>query len=321
MWPLSVLSARAVAIALFVVLLVGGLAGGIRLLPWVFAPEVPALLAVPFGKLLLGQALDAAVAVGLPVGLAVAASRFVERGEARALHALGVSPLRLLWPVLLLVVMVAGLHTACSVMLRSPAPGHFMGDLLAQGRAACAAAGALRRVEVPLAGVTWLCFDAGPRLVGRVPGVGAEVWFSAASVRPSGDLRQIELSELQLGARLGTHRVSLRSGGARLFGLPAWGSRSGPSEGPWRSVRLGLAAGALSVVVASATLARPRAAPLRAAAAAAAGATVLLVLLRRLEPHFAAVPAAVLASVLAFALAFASRTARESPEVARPTGR
>src|SRR5262245_5897702 len=89
------LGARSIAAALLataVVLAVGFGAGLIRLLPWLFGPEFPFELAVPFAPAVAARSTETAFLLGPAVGFALAAAGFVDRGEARALEALGVSP-------------------------------------------------------------------------------------------------------------------------------------------------------------------------------------------------------------------------------------
>ena len=65
-------------------------AGLVRLLPWLLSPEVPLRVALPFAKALTAVAIETAFFVGVPIGFCFAAAQSVERGEARALFALGV---------------------------------------------------------------------------------------------------------------------------------------------------------------------------------------------------------------------------------------
>jgi hypothetical protein len=87
--------------------------------------------------------------------------------------------------------------------------------------------------------VTWLCFSDGPRLVGRLPGVGHESWFSATSLEPAADLSELSLRDLSLAMALGSGRSTLRAAEARVVGLPSWGAPRAPRK-VLDALRLGL---------------------------------------------------------------------------------
>ncbi|MFO0571355.1 MAG: hypothetical protein U0263_37345 [Polyangiaceae bacterium] len=92
------LGRRALGAALgsVIILALFGLAAGlVRLLPWLVSPEVPLDVSLPFARALGAGATEMAFLIGAPLGTALAVARFVERGEARALHALGVTPARI----------------------------------------------------------------------------------------------------------------------------------------------------------------------------------------------------------------------------------
>ncbi|GMV16735.1 MAG: hypothetical protein HS104_28430 [Polyangiaceae bacterium] len=216
------------ALSMLVVLALGIAAGTVRLLPWLFAPEVPLEVALPFARALGAAATEAALVVGAPLGAALGAASFVERGDARALFALGVSPARLVASAAphlaafgLLAVLV-GLAWGSS----ADVPGRFAVDLLAQGRASCARATTPRSAEVPLVGVTWLCFPGQPpRVAGRLPGLADNARFTAQSFTPSDDLREVRLSDLRVVTKKLDERyrleLSVKQGTVR--GLPGWG--------------------------------------------------------------------------------------------------
>lgn len=215
-----------VAVAVVLALAVG--AGLVRLLPWLVAPNVPLRVCLPFARALAAVATQTALLVGLPTGFAVGAALFVERGEARALLALGVSPRRLVASAApkLLAVALTG-YLACAAWGPSR-PGRFVGELIERGRASCADATHPTSHWVPLANVTWLCFPGGPpRAVGPLPGVSRQrVWFSARRIRPADDLSSIRLDDLALVARARPPMpaLKLRVAHAKLTGLVGWGA-------------------------------------------------------------------------------------------------
>ncbi len=172
-----------------------------RLLPWVLDPQVTFRLAWPFARGLLTLAGEAALLVGWPIGWALAGARFVERGEARAVAALGQSPVECV-----LGLRVQGALFACALGAVSflggrdaSEPGRVVTDLLERGRETCAEVSEQTSYAVPFVGATWLCSPGqAPRLAGHGMGRLSRAMFTAARARVSGDLREISM----IGARL-----------------------------------------------------------------------------------------------------------------------
>lgn len=227
--PLGRYCWRASLLAVAVVL--GGAlsAGLVRLLPWLLAPSVPFGVALPFAKALAAVAVETALLVGVPIGFAAGASMLVERGEARALLALGASPLRLVagsW-ARLLSLSLAGYLACVAWGADSTNPGVFAARLIEQGRQSCARAAEPRSVLVPMVGVTWLCFPGrAPRVTGSLPGVtNGSAWFTAAELHPSADLRSFHLADLRLSTRRhgSVPSLALHVRRADVSGLSAWG--------------------------------------------------------------------------------------------------
>ncbi len=199
----------------------------VRLLPWLLSPEVPLLVALPFAKALLAVAFEAAYFVGVPAGCALGAALFVERGEARALHCQGASPLGLATQCVPLLILVGALAFATSSLWQANTehPGRFARALVEHAREGCADA-APRSVSVPIVGVTWLCFrDAPPRLTGPVPKADGRAWFSARSIDVSDDFTAFRAEDVFVGSQptASKFRVGVRARVARVSGLPAWG--------------------------------------------------------------------------------------------------
>lgn len=275
------------ALSMLVVLALGIAAGTVRLLPWLFAPEVPLEVALPFARALGAAATEAALVVGAPLGAALGAASFVERGDARALHALGVSPARLVAsaaPHLAafgLVAVLVGLAWGSS----ADVPGRFAVDLLAQGRASCARATAPRSAEVPLVGVTWLCFPGQPpRVAGKLPGLGESARFTAQSFTPSDDLREVRLSDLRVVTKKldERYRLDLSVKQATLRGLPGWGRSAKLTVGV-RSVLAATTALALALGAALSVLSLGVTRRLGAVALGALPALGVLVALSRMD--------------------------------------
>ena len=227
---LSVRALHASLAATAVLLAVASGAGLVRLLPWLLAPQVPIEVAWPFARALAAVAVETAILLGPAVGFALAAATAVELGEARALFALGQSPRRIAlatWPVAAALA-VGALLLSAGAGAGAKQPGRFAKELIEQGRLSCEGVERSRSAEVPVVGVTWLCFsdpEAPPRLVGTLPGTGNRASFTATRMVPSDDLRSFEIDDLRLAAR-GSESypaVSLGAKRAVVSGLAPWG--------------------------------------------------------------------------------------------------
>ncbi len=310
-------AARLAAAVAAGILAVSLIAGTVRVLPLLLAPGVPLRLAPVLARGVAAVSLETALFLAPPIAWALAASRLVERGEARALFAIGVRPLRVIasgWPAALGIAAAAAL--AAAVWGREAvAPGRALRDLLAEARAACAAAPPPAVADVPLLGVSWVCLAGEPpRVVGQAPvGAGA---FSATSIEVSDDLRTLQAAELELviPAAPGRPEGRIHAVTASIRGLSPIGPTSNLAPAA-RALLLALSATALAAMAGSASLAagirdRPAAFALGAVGPAAA-LLVFSALERSPSPPatYLAVPAAGLAALLA-AFAVARRLAR-----------
>ncbi len=228
MKPLARHCLLAAGLASCAVLLLALAAGTVRLLPWLLAAEVPLGVSLPFAKALAVVAVETSLLVGFPLGFSVGAASFVERGEARALQALGASPLQLVMHTVprgaAAAALAAAILTVCDV--DASAPGRIAAQLIEQGKSSCAGAAEPRSALVPMVGVTWLCFPGQPpRVTGPLPRSGGRAWFTAAELHPSSDLRTFVLEDLRLATRpeSGLPRAQLRVRHATVTGLQAWG--------------------------------------------------------------------------------------------------
>jgi hypothetical protein len=198
---LALPAARASALVASAVVALALAAGAVRVLPTILAPSVPASLAGPLLRAALGVALETGLFVAPPLAWALAAARAVDRGEARALEALGVRPARLVassWPALAAVLVAAAL-AAAAWGREAAAPGRLARDLVASARAACERGPAPRAVDVPLVGLSWVCLPgAPPRVVGPAPLGGGRAALAASSVELSDDLRALVAEDLAL---------------------------------------------------------------------------------------------------------------------------
>jgi hypothetical protein len=243
-----VLRAASVSVALLASLAL--VAAGVRVLPWLMDSHVPWRVALPFARAIASVALEAAVLVGWPIGCALGAFAFAERGEARVLALLGERPIRtalrlapiaLVFGAALAVVSLAGGRDASE-------PGRVVAELLAQGRASCgrSSEGA---VDVPIVGATWLCAE--PRLVGAPPFAvpsrdDARAVYTAKGIDVSPDARRIALDDAWL-------TLPSASGGTRLhvaravFSLPPF-VRASALAPAGRAALLAASGGASSIL-------------------------------------------------------------------------
>jgi len=285
------------ALSAAVVLAVGIGAGAVRLLPWFVSPDVPWSLAVPFAEELWRRASEVALLVGLPVGAAIAAALFVETGAARALMALGASPIRLALSVAQIGLVFVVLGTLVGfARLGDDSPGHFVSRLVENGRAACQGESHQKRVDVPFVGAAWLCFAEAPRFVGRVPGTRADLVFTALRVDES-DVSGLDFRDLRVAGKLGetdSPVLHLRAATARVEGLAGFGAARTRSAAALRGSLVSglatLAAFALAWLVVRHSVGRP----IFAACGAAAAAVAMLLVLREVDrrPPGAALPVA-----------------------------
>jgi hypothetical protein len=286
MRPLLTLSARYAALATALVGLLGVAAGAVRLLPWFVARDVPLRLVVPFAELLAARTLEVAFLVGMPMGVGIAAAVFVERGEARALGALGARPARLVAPLVIPGLLGVAAFTLAQARTDSEPPGRFAARLIAAGRASCT--GKVRtRVDVPLVALSWLCFEQGPRLAGAVPGLPRGAWFTARDVELPDGLASARMKELHLAAALPEGVFTVGASEARVDGLPAWSPPRTLAGAP-RALVVGAGTLLAALGCAWAILGAGLGRPVAAATASGAVALALLAALRGLDVRHAA---------------------------------
>jgi hypothetical protein len=313
--PLQTATLRNALVATTVLATAGLVAGAVRLLPWVVDPHVPWSVAGPFARGLASLAIEAALFVGWPVGWAVAAVRFVESGEARALETLGEPPSR---TVLRLAPQAAGFAAALALVALvggrdASAPGRIVTELLAKGRASCASARAPTTYAVPFTELTWLCAPRSPdeppgwpRLVGRATSALSGAIFSAADARVAGDFRSIELDDARLLVA-GPPEIEVHVGRLSLRGLAPW-SRASNLPPALRALLFGLS-GSVAAAFAVMTILRGRVArriwAILIGATGPLGALGLVRLLERADAPAAAFLVIPLALALVMALGMA----------------
>ncbi len=198
------------------VLGVTSLLGLLRLLPWLFHPEVPWTVIAPFASAVGAKATETTLLVGLPVGAALAAARLSREQIPFSLRLL-------ILPTVLMGVAVA---VGSSWTVNSSQPGRVAIGLLERSRASCAHAPRPRAAVVPMVGMSWLCFPGNPpRIVGALPGSNGQVWFSASRIEAAPDLSGFTLDDFQLSGDSSPwlRAANLHVGRARVTGLPPWG--------------------------------------------------------------------------------------------------
>jgi hypothetical protein len=179
-------------------------AGWVRLLPWLYAPALPLAALGPFVFELGIAAAQGALLIGVPLAAALGSLTFHERGEARALFALGVSPGQcagtiaraLLAPVLAVLLLIAGARAS-----HGDDPLELLVRTSDAIRERCA--GAAEPVAVPLPGtdLSWLCErPAAPRLVGPAPGGAGQLWLSGRTLEL--DAERLSVQGAQLVSRV-----------------------------------------------------------------------------------------------------------------------
>jgi hypothetical protein len=308
--PLSVQASRAVLVCCGGLAGVAILAGAVRVLPWMLDPNVPMRVALPFVRGVLELAVEAAVLVGWPLGWALAASQFAERGEARVMMLLGESPLeaaRAQWRSAIPAAVALGLAAFLGAVDAS-APGRMAQDLVDEGQHACGHVTVPRTYGIPFVSLTWLCAPGmTPRLYGSGPGSLRSIVFSATDTRIAPDMRRIELEEARFSVPLSSSHVGVHAQSVVLHGMAPWTHASSvpPVLHMLVVVTAGLLAAALSLMMVLSRLVRGT---LAAVLVAVSGPLATLGLMRALERAdvpsavYLVTPVVAVASVLGLAL-------------------
>lgn len=296
---------RTTAAAAAIVFGLGVFAGLVRLLPWLVSPSLPWSVAWPFAKVLLASALEMALVVGLPLGWALTLSAFVDRGEARALEAIGASPRRLVGATAPLALGLAtiGLAVVLSWGRDAARPGRLAADLLAAARAACSEAPP-RAVDVPLLRASWLCFEDSPPMLFGALGDGARrIPFTASEARVSDRLDLLAFEDFRLVSQeKGAIRLQATSATVRGLSKPTRATKLATRR---RAVLLSATAAWLSLAVGFCILRAKVGGNVRAAMIGVAGPLAAVGTLSALEgagwPSFAYLLVPVASSVAIFA--------------------
>jgi hypothetical protein len=298
-------ASRATAVAGAAILAVATLAGLVRMLPWIAAPAVPGRVILPFARGLLAMGLETALLAAPPLGWAFAAAVLVERGEARAFFAAGLSPGAVVRATLLPAAFFAALAAVAALAwgTEAAAPGRLARDLVAQSKRACDGATSARAADVPLVGVTWLCNPGEPpRVVGSLPGR-ARGTFTAFGLRVSDDLRAVEVEDMKMTFG-DSVPVRVHAKVASIAGLSPWG-RASNLRPAIRAALLSLTGAGLALLVALLVLRGGHSSRVVALAMGGAGPAAALMVFSMLERRqtfpiaYLAVPAAAVVAVAA----------------------
>ncbi|MDI1445107.1 hypothetical protein [Polyangium sp. 6x1] len=238
-------------------------AGLVRSMPLLLAPSVPARLGLPFARAALAVSLEVALVLAPPLGAALAAARLVDRGEARAVFALGASPRSLVasaLPVWLLVFVLSAL-ASLAWGLEAEAPGRLASRLLADGRAACVdrasrEPGAPHAATVPIAEATWICLPGEPPRLVMSPSLLGGSALAARSIELSADTASLVADDLVLAlpANETSGPMTVRVARASVRGLLPLG-RPSNLRAPVRAALLGVTAAASALLASLAVLA------------------------------------------------------------------
>ena len=277
-------------------------AGSVRVLPWLLEPSVPLRVAIPFARGLAELAVEAAILLGWPLGFALAAHRFADRGDARVLSLLGEPPVRSalrVWPATLPFAALLALVSFFGGR-DAGAPGRVAQDLVAQGRVACEAATERSARTIPFVGATWLCAPSEPPLLyGHAPGGLGSTVYTAHNLTIAGDMRRVDLDDAHL--LFGDIRLEVKA--MTLRGLSPW-AQSSSLPPLLRAVLLLLAALASTFAATEAALRRTARGPVGALWLGAAGPLATLFALRGLDrldahaPSYLLLPVAALVATL-----------------------
>ncbi len=220
----------------------------LAILPWLKAPEVPRAAFFPVLVVILGKSAELATLLGIPVGFALAARRFVHAARTKTFGSrVSLGPH---WRFVLALTCAFGailgtIGSAC-INYWSLAPGRMARSALISARERCLADPGAPGVPIPVVGATWTCGKTQtPRLEGTLPGSNHRAWFSAGDVQVSDDLLTVNLEDVRLGVRpsgripkLQLHTLHASVHGARSVFRPA-------QLGSWSRAILGVGTGFL----------------------------------------------------------------------------
>ena len=244
LWNCLIAACLAWVIALFVAFL--GLT--LTILSWLRAPDIPRAAIFPVLLVIFGKSAELATLLGIPIGFALAARRFVQ--STRTKMSATQTPLGPHWRALLALCCALGaiLGIACLACINywSLAPGRMARSALTSARERCLAEPGVPGDPIPVLGATWICGKSGlPRLEGPLPGSHHRGWFSAGNVHVSDDLLTVDLEDVRLGVRPSgrTPKLQLRTLHASVHGVRAVFR---PAQlGPWSRAVLGVGTGFL----------------------------------------------------------------------------
>ncbi len=205
--------------ALAAALSVGLVAAGVRVLPWIASPSVPAPVILVFVRVLALATAEVCLLLAVPIGLALETWRLTADHSVRTLLSIGVRP----WTLAAhsaavaaaLALVSAGVSSSWGTELQ--APGTLSNRLLQAGRDVCASR---QPASVPMVGVTWLCVAGRARLLGVTGHPPSQVAWSASNASFASDLSSASVWELRAALRSG--KAQLRVERANVTGFAPW---------------------------------------------------------------------------------------------------
>lgn len=196
----------------------GAFAAWVRLLPWMFAAEVPWRVIWPFARVLLAAGLELGLLIGIPLGWLSSWTLAVERGEVRGLLALGARPIALFRSGLLGLGGIGLLVASIAHLVSGPvegAPTQVLSQMVTGAERHCAEHAGV--ADIPVAGMVAHC-ESG-RLVGRIPG-SAPGWFAVSELNRGELPTELFLGESELLVRASdAHWIHVGVGRATLRGF------------------------------------------------------------------------------------------------------
>jgi hypothetical protein len=258
---------------------------------------------MPFARALFAVGLETTLLCAPPIGWALSASTLIERGEARALFAIGLGPARVVRASVAAALGFAAMAALAALVwgTEAAAPGRLARSLVEQSKRSCAGEVTPRAAHIPFVGATWLCFQQHPpRLSGALPGGGGT--FTATDLAISDDLRSLHFSDMRL--LLGeAGNIRLHVDEAHVTGLSPWG-RASNLRPAFRAALLSLTGAGLALLSSLFVLAGSVSNRLLSLLMGGAGPVAALLVMSRLEQGdhlpgvYALVPLAGLAGLL-----------------------
>lgn len=199
---------------------IAAVAASIRLLPWLVSAGVSWRVAWSFAYGLAFASLEVVLLVAPALGASHEVARAMADGSVSALFALGISPRRYALHAGFVAAAAGALSLVVSFAwgMEARRPGRFSNEMLAGGRSVCAEG---RPVDVPMMGVSWVCVDGEPRIVGRVGDARrTQLAWTASSATFAEDLSSVSIRDVHAVMR--EPPVDIQVAHVTVAGLVPW---------------------------------------------------------------------------------------------------